>query len=67
MSDIAVIQQCRYTFGTSENSANRTFVNIKERQGFIIAPFTASIANQAVAVRCTAKLLNMLFSWTLHS
>jgi hypothetical protein len=38
-----------YTFGSSENSANRTFVNIKEREGFIIAPFTASIANQAVA------------------
>ena len=28
---------------------NRSFVNIKEREGFIIEPFTASIATAAVA------------------
>lgn len=39
-----------YTFNSSANSANRTFVNIKEREGFIIEPFTASIANAALAV-----------------
>lgn len=38
-----------YTFNSESDSANRTFVNIKEREGFIIAPFTASIASQAVA------------------
>jgi len=40
-----------YTFNSEESSANRTFVNIKEREGFIIEPFTASIANSAVAIR----------------
>lgn len=38
-----------YTFNPAGDTASRTFVNIKERDGFIIAPFTASIANQAVA------------------
>lgn len=42
-----------YTFNSEESSANRTFVNIKEREGFIIEPFTASIANSAVAIRCS--------------
>lgn len=42
-----------YTFNSEDNSANRTFVNIKEREGFIIEPFTASIANSAVAIRCS--------------
>jgi hypothetical protein len=39
-----------YTFNSVDNVANRTFVNIKEREGFIIEPFTASIANNAVAI-----------------
>lgn len=42
-----------HTFGTSDDTANRTFVNIKERDGFIIEPFTASIANSAVAISHT--------------
>ncbi len=39
----------RYTYGTNAVTENRTFVNIKEREGFIIEPFTASIATAAVA------------------
>ena len=39
----------RYTYGTTAVTENRTFVNIKEREGFIIEPFTASIATAAVA------------------
>jgi len=39
-----------YTFNSDDTVANRTFVNIKEREGFIIEPFTASIATAAVAV-----------------
>jgi hypothetical protein len=42
-----------YTFNSDDNVANRTFVNIKERDGFIIEPFTASIATAAVAIRYT--------------
>lgn len=42
-----------YTFNSTADSANRTFVNIKEREGFIINPFTASIANQALAISHT--------------
>lgn len=42
-----------YTYGTEENTENRTFVNIKERDGFIIEPFTASIATAAVAYTLT--------------
>lgn len=40
-----------YTFNSDDNMANRTFVNIKEREGAIIEPFTASIASAAVAIR----------------
>lgn len=99
----------RYTFNSDSDSANRTFVNIKEREGapsvnlamthsgrvqtslrtrgasdclerraqgywlrlcphatvvgvagFIIAPFTASIANQAVAFRCNFVMADFL-------
>ncbi len=39
----------RYTYGTTSVTENRSFVNIKEREGFIIEPFTASIATAAVA------------------
>lgn len=42
-----------YTYGTEETTENRTFVNIKERDGFIIEPFTASIATAAVAYTLT--------------
>lgn len=42
-----------YTFNSEDNTANRTFVNIKEREGFIIEPFTSSIANAAVAISHT--------------
>jgi len=42
-----------YTYGTDANTENRTFVNIKEREGFIIEPFTASIATAAVAYTLT--------------
>lgn len=41
------------TYGTDAVTENRTFVNIKEREGFIIEPFTASIATAAVAYTMT--------------
>lgn len=49
LSDALSLRTRSYTFNSDADSANRTFVNIKEREGFIIAPFTASIASQAVA------------------
>jgi hypothetical protein len=42
-----------YTHGTTANTENRSFVNIKERDGFIIEPFTASIATAALAYTLT--------------
>jgi hypothetical protein len=36
-----------YTFNTAANAENSTFVNLRERQGFIIAPFTVPIATAA--------------------
>ena len=37
----------RYTFNTPANEVNSTYVNLKERQGFIIAPFTLPTATAA--------------------
>ncbi|KAL3155581.1 hypothetical protein ABBQ38_010838 [Trebouxia sp. C0009 RCD-2024] len=36
-----------YTFNTPANEVNSTYVNLKERQGFIIAPFTLPTATAA--------------------
>lgn len=33
-----------YTFNSNANTANATYVNLRERQGFIIRPFTVDIA-----------------------
>ena len=38
----------RYTFNTDSNLLNSTFYNIKEREGFIIRPFTVPVASAAV-------------------
>ena len=38
----------RYTFNTESNILNSTFYNIKEREGFIIRPFTIPVASAAV-------------------
>lgn len=38
-----------YTFNTPANEVNSTYVNLKERQGFIIAPFTLPTATAAAS------------------
>jgi len=55
-----------YTFNSEDSSANRTFVNVKEREGFIIEPFTASIANSAVAISHTRDDLTFDASYDIN-
>lgn len=40
---------CRYTFNTPANEVNSTYVNLKERQGFMVAPFTLPTATAAAS------------------
>jgi len=40
---------CRYTFNTPANEVNSTQVNLKERQGFILVPFTLPTATAAAS------------------